>query len=316
MIASKPLLTNKFELRFFGALGAILLLLVFFSIIADNKVERGNESIPSKIVRNHFENLDIKAKAVYVLDVRTGKVLYQKNSDTRMPLASLTKVMRALVATDLAPEISTVIVSNDAIKIEGNSGLRANEKWNLKELLDFSLTSSSNDGMTAVAFALGALHKTNSTNIDAENDFVNLMNMKADALNMKNTYYLNVTGLDESEVKNGAYGTAYDMVTLFEHILKNKPSLLDATRQSTLNLVSLDNIVHKIQNTDQVVANIPGIKASKTGFTDIAGGNLVIAFDPELGRPIIIAVLGSTQEDRFSDIEKLVEASLQTISEL
>ncbi|MFZ2048923.1 MAG: hypothetical protein WAV25_01325 [Minisyncoccia bacterium] len=313
---NEPRLTNKFELRLFGVLGAILVVLLTFSFIVSNKVERGDESVPSKIVKNYFENLDIKAKAVYVLDVRTGKVLFEKNSNARMPLASLTKVMTALVATDIAPEFSTIVIDGKALTAEGDSGLRANERWSLNRLLDFSLTSSSNDGATAVAFALGALNKTGSTNGEAENDFVNLMNIRADKLGMKNTYYLNETGLDESEIKNGAYGTAHDMATLFEYILKNKPDLLDATQQSFLSINSLDNITHKVKNTDQIVVNIPGIKASKTGFTDIAGGNLVVAFDPELGRPIVISVLGSTREDRFIDVERLVKASLQTISEL
>jgi len=316
MTIQERLLTNKFELRLFGTLGVILLLLISISIIANSRVHRGDESVPSKIVRNYFDNLDIKAKAIYVLDIRTGKVLYQRNANTRMPLASLTKVMTAIVATDVAPEFSTIVINKNALEVEGNSDLRANERWSLKKLLDFSLTSSSNDGMTAVAFALGALHKTDSKNIDALNDFVSLMNSKADALNMKNTYFLNVTGLDESNTQNGAYGTARDMTTLIEYILRNKPDLLEATQENTLNITSLDNITHRVKNTDQIVTNIPGIKASKTGFTDIAGGNLVVAFDPELGRPIIITVLGSTQEERFTDIEKLVKASLQTISEL
>ena len=313
MTIHKPILTNRFELRLFGTLGIILIVLLAFSFIAGNMVKRGDESVPSMVVTNYFENLDLKAKAIYVYDVRTNKVLFSRNADTRMALASLTKVMTAVVAIDIAPEYSTVTVTQNALNLGGNSGLRVNEKWTLKNLLDFSLTSSSNDGAKAVALALGALNQTNATDTQAENDFINMMNVKADELNMKNTYYVNETGLDESTTKNGAYGTAKDMTTLFKYIIENKPQLLEATQQSTLTISSLDNIVHKVKNTDAIVADIPGIKASKTGFTDIAGGNLVVAFDPELGRPIIITVLGSTQTDRFTDVQKLVNATLQTI---
>ena len=313
MTIHKPILTNKFELRLFGTLGLVLIVLLSFSFIAGKRVQRGDESKPTQVVTNYFDNLDLRAKAIYVLDLRTGKVLFSKNPDVRLPLASLTKVMTAVVAVDIAPEFSTIVVNESALKAEGDSGLKAHERWSLKKLLDFSLTSSSNDGAKAVALALGALNKTNSSEADAENDFVRAMNKKADSLNMKNTYYLNETGLDESNIKNGAYGTASDMATLFSYILKNKPELLEATQESTLVVSSLDNVVHKVKNTDQIVVNIPGIKASKTGFTDIAGGNLVVAFDPELGRPIIISVLGSTQTERFSDVEKLVKATLSTI---
>ena len=313
MTIHKPILTNRFELRLFGTLGIILIVLIAFSFIAGNMVKREDESVPSMVVTNYFENLDLKAKAIYVYDVRTNKVLFSRNADTRMALASLTKVMTAVVAMDIAPEYSTVTVTQNALNLGGNSGLRVNEKWTLKNLLDFSLTSSSNDGAKAVALALGALNQTNATDTQAENDFINMMNVKADELNMKNTYYVNETGLDESTTKNGAYGTAKDMTTLFKYIIENKPQLLEATQQSTLTISSLDNIVHKVKNTDAIVADIPGIKASKTGFTDIAGGNLVVAFDPELGRPIIITVLGSTQTDRFTDVQKLVNATLQTI---
>lgn len=313
MTIHKPILTNRFELRLFGTLGIILIVLIAFSFIAGNMVKRGDESVPSMVVTNYFENLDLKARAIYVYDVRTNKVLFSRNADTRMALASLTKVMTAVVAMDIAPEYSTVTVTQNALNLGGNSGLRVNEKWTLKNLLDFSLTSSSNDGAKAVALALGALNQTNATDTQAENDFINMMNAKADELNMKNTYYVNETGLDESTTKNGAYGTAKDMTMLFKYIIENKPQLLEATQQSTLTISSLDNIVHKVKNTDAIVADIPGIKASKTGFTDIAGGNLVVAFDPELGRPIIITVLGSTQIDRFTDVQKLVNATLQTI---
>ncbi|MES2214373.1 MAG: hypothetical protein V4465_03250, partial [Patescibacteria group bacterium] len=98
-------------------------------------------------------------------------------------------------------------------------------------------------------------------------------------------------------------------------ILRTHPELLDATRNEIVRTTSLDNQIHTAHNTDTIVANIPGIKASKTGFTDLAGGNLVVAFDPELGRPIIISVLGSTAEERFSDVQRLVDATFKTLSE-
>ncbi len=308
------LLTNSHEVRFFTILGIILVIFLTVSLVLGSQIERGNVSVPTKVVNlNQFDKLKITAKAVYVYDSRTGKVLYAKNENKRMPLASLTKVMTALVALDSASPNTRITITQNSLTPEGDSGLYVGETWSLKKLLDFSLTSSSNDGVHAVALALGALNKTNPTAEEAQNDFVQTMNKKASELGMKNTYYFNETGLDQSENKGGAYGTAEDMAKLFEYILKNHPEILEATTSNKIGVLSLDNYFHQAKNTDEIVDNIPGIKGSKTGFTDIAGGNLVIAFDPELGRPIIISVLGSTQEGRFNDMLKLVNASILTI---
>ena len=311
----KPLLTNKTEVTFFGTLALILIIFLIISFVIGNKVYRGGNSSPSQVVTNPFEKITLEAKSVYVYDVRSQKALYEKNSELRMPLASLTKVMTALVATEIAPNQSVVTITDSAIRADGDSGLVVGERWGLKNLLDFSLTSSSNDGVNAIALALGAIHQINPSDKVAENDFISSMNKKADEIHMKNTYFFNVTGLDESNVKGGAYGSAKDMATLFAYILDKHPTLLEATQHSTVTVKSLDHNTHTAVNTDPIVTSIPGIKGSKTGFTDIAGGNLVIAFDPELGRPIVISVLGSTADGRFMDMEKLVHATLVSLSE-
>jgi len=67
-------------------------------------------------------------------------------------------------------------------------------------------------------------------------------------------------------------------------------------------------------NTNIFVDKIPNLIASKTGFTDLAGGNLVIAFNADINRPIIISVLGSTEEGRFTDVLQLIEATIKQLS--
>lgn len=262
---------------------------------------------------NPFEKVELAAKSAFVYDSRTGRALYSKNENQRLPLASLTKVMSALVATEIVPEYSTVVVRREALESEGDSGLRAGERWTLKELLDFTLTNSSNDGMRAVALALGSMRNSNPTLEEAETDFITLMNAKASELGMRNTYFFNETGLDETDTKGGAYGSARDMATLFEYILIEHPGLLEATKEDVVNAVSADGRTYRAVNTDVIVGEIPGLRASKTGYTDIAGGNLVVAFDPEIGRTIIVSVLGSTREGRFSDTQKLVNAAIEFV---
>ena len=317
---SRPLITNPTELKFFGSLGVFLLILLIISFVANHQVKRGDISSPAKIVHAEpFKDISLTAKSAFVYDVRNDKVLFEKNKDVQLPLASLTKVMTALVATDIAPNSQVITITTEAIRADGDSGLRVGERWSLKKLLDFSLTSSSNDGAKAVALALGALETTNPTPDVSEIDFISSMNKKADELHMIHTYFLNETGLDLStpdgqpSTKAGAFGSAEDMTKLFTYILQHHSELLEATTRSSVQVTSLDNILHTAKNTDTIVGIIPGIKGSKTGYTDLAGGNLVIAFDPELGRPFIISVLGSTAENRFVDVSKLVKATLESI---
>jgi serine-type D-Ala-D-Ala carboxypeptidase (penicillin-binding protein 5/6) len=311
-------LANRFEVKVFSALGAALIILLTLSFILGSRVHRGDISAPSKAVIHPFDGIVLGARSVHVYDIRTGKVLFEKNSHERIPLASLTKVMTAVVALENAPQWSVVTINKSAVETDGDSGLKVGERWSLKDLLDFSLVSSSNDGVQAVAYALGALSKANPEDHVAEGDFVNRMNSKADELGMKNTYYFNVTGLDmrarteDSAGQGGAYGTAEDMSKLFAYILREHPELFEATKKSTIAVTSFDTL-HTARNTDIIVDSIPGILASKTGTTDLAGGNLVIAFDPEVGRPIVISLLGSTEEGRFIDMLTLVEKSIEAL---
>ena len=301
----------------------IALAFIFISSFIFNlKVDRKDVSVPTETASLSFPPVTLGAKAVYVYDIRTKTVLFVKNENTRLPLASLTKVMSALVAEDASPLYGTVTISREALLAEGDSGLIEDEKWSLSNLLDFSLMTSSNDGMRAVALAFGALARADATTDEIIDGFVGEMNNKASALGLKNTYFWNETGLDlptglgqagESEIKGGAYGTAKDMSTLMEYILMHHPELFAATRETTSTLQSMDEHAHVARNTNIIADEIPGLLASKTGFTNTAGGNLVVVFDPELGRPIIISILGSTEKGRFEDVRILIGAVMEYI---
>ncbi|KKW15978.1 MAG: D-alanyl-D-alanine carboxypeptidase [Parcubacteria group bacterium GW2011_GWA2_50_10b] len=308
-------INRNIEFRFFATLLVSVSLLIVTSYVLGSKVERGDASMPTEAALKPFPEVALTAKAAYVYDARTKTVLLALNENTRMPLASLTKLMTALVATELSPAYCTVTVGKDALSAEGDSGLRPGERWSLKDLLDFSLVSSSNDGIRAVALALGALGRSDANSREIIQDFVVKMNQKATELDLKNTYFWNETGLDETELKGGAYGTARDMATLLEHIIAYHPEMLEATKESSINTSSLDGLNHEAKNTNVIADKIPGFIGSKTGFTDTAGGNLIFAFDPELGRPIVISVMGSTEEGRFADAETLINAVLTYLNQ-
>ncbi|MBX4181297.1 serine hydrolase [Candidatus Parcubacteria bacterium] len=312
-------LIQGYEIRFLASLFVVLTLMMIISYVLGARVERGDASKPTQVVASPVFNEDLvnqlQAKSVYVYDVRNQSVLFAKNENTRLPLASLTKLMTALVASERSPSYGTVTITKEALAAEGDSGLLAGEKWSLKNLLDFSLTTSSNDGMRAVALTFGAIHDSTATPDEIIGNFVGLMNEKARELDLKNTYFWNETGLDESEQKGGAYGSAKDVATLLEYILRKEPEMLETTRQSMSDVVSLDGLIHKAKNTNLLAGAIPGLMGSKTGFTNTAGGNLAIAFDPELGRPFIIVVMGSTENGRFEDVGLLTNAVLKQIKE-
>ena len=301
------------EVRLFIILIIALIFLFLVSVIFSSEKKRKDLSVPSGIVLAPFKPVAIKAKAAYVYDLRTRTVLFAKEEDRRLPLASLTKIMAALVAQELNPFYSVIKVDDEALMAEGDSGLLKGEKWSLENILDFSLVASSNDGMRAVALSLGALSKAGATSDEIINDFVKEMNRKASELGLKNTYFWNETGLDRSDVKGGAYGSAKDVNSLMVYALLKHPDMFRATTESRVTIRSLDNHNHTARNTNNLVNEIPGILASKTGLTETAGGNLTFAFDPELGRPIIVSILGSTEFGRFEDARILVGAVMAYI---
>ncbi|MEK7135307.1 MAG: hypothetical protein AAB780_01230 [Patescibacteria group bacterium] len=301
--------SRESEIRFFLMLFIALALLLVTSYVLGTRVERGDVSTPTRTA-SIFPVVALRAKSAYVYDARTQTVLFAKDENERLSLASLTKLMAAVVATDISPEYAQVIVSQEAIRADGDSGLLPDERWTLQDLLDFSLMSSSNDGIRAVALSLGALSRFDANESEIIDDFVKAMNNKALELDLKNTYFWNETGLDESEVKGGGYGSARDVAMLLEYILGAEPHLLEATRQAETTITSIDNNKHVAKNTNRLASDTPGLIGSKTGYTDTAGGNLAFVFDPELGRPIIVTILGSTASGRFEDAKKLIDATL------
>jgi D-alanyl-D-alanine carboxypeptidase (penicillin-binding protein 5/6) len=217
--------------------------------------------------------------------------------------------MSGLVVMDVLPDNTIVTINRDDIAMEGDSGLAIGEKWKLKDLLDFSLIESSNDGMHAISSALNSYETINNA------DTIQMMNEKAVSLGMKDTVFVNETGLDIDKAMSGAYSSAYDVSMLLKNILKDNPSLISSTNKQSEVFVSESNIKHIAENTNTSLNQISGLIASKTGFTDLAGGNLAIVFDAGLMHPVAIVVLGSTSDGRFTDVVKLANLALEKLSE-
>ncbi len=269
------------------------------------------ENIDNTEYANAFDGTEITAEAAYVWDVQAQRVLFNKNADAELPLASVTKLMTALVAYELLDETSDVNISGDAIREDGDSGFREGETFSLRDLTDLTLIASSNDGAKALSAQAGA---TLTDGNDPSKTFIDAMNIRADELGLTKTRFLNATGLDLSASQAGAYGSARDMAFLMEYIITHYPDVTALTKNDLTTVRNEEGEYHIAKNTNEIVDDIDGLIASKTGYTELAGGNLVIAFETGLNHPVIISVLGSTRNERFADVEELVRRTRTHVS--
>ncbi len=258
---------------------------------------------------NLFHVISTKAKAIIVYDVNNDKVLFGYNEDKQLPLASITKLMTSLIATEFLDGSKNIAISPHAIETEGDSGLFANETWNISDLISFTMLTSSNDGADAIAAAVGSLWQSTSEVPEYIKvySFVKKMNLRAKEIGLNNTKYSNATGLDD--YATGGLGSAKDVSKLLTYIWKNEPSAISKTVEYEYKFVSGDGFEHVAENTNKFVNNIPGLLGSKTGYTDSAGGNLAIIYDAGMNHPIVVVVLGSTVDGRFEDVQALVDAT-------
>ncbi len=301
---------------------ALILLVVVFCFyligygsyyISNNAGDMARKSAVDQ--NNPFLNIALQAKAAYVYDTRSGKVLFALNENNVLPLASLTKLMTAVIASELLPAGTVVTIGKMDIEEEGDSGLFMNERWKLSDIVGFTLMTSSNDGASALATAAGSLGQNAygmPTN-ESKQKFIDAMNKKAEEFGLRGTHFFNESGLDVNKEISGGYGTARDVALLMTHVVKIAHKNIEPTTLARATITSLDNIHHQATNTNEEINAIPGIIASKTGYTDLAGGNLAIAFDAGLSHPVVVVVLGSTREGRFKDAEALTWAALQSI---
>src|SRR3989344_415470 len=273
----------------------------------------GVESVEKE---NPYKKISLSAKSAYVWDVSEHEKLFELNGGLRLPLASVTKIMTAHVATESLPIGTEIIITPMDILADGDTGLAVGEQWTLEKLLQFTLVASSNDGASALARTAGARLPGGTTTDPILNKklFVEQMNDRVRLIGLTGTFFRNESGLDVSPSESGAHGTARDMAMLFDYVFRKHPGIFTGTPYAKLDIRSESGILHHVNNTNQDVSGIAGIIGSKTGYTDLAGGNLVIVVDIGVDHPIVIAVLGSTQEKRFSDVKQLIAATTEFIT--
>ncbi len=234
----------------------------------------------------------IDARAAVLFDTRSGRFLYQKDIYKPVPIASLTKLMTAVVVLENVDLNRDIQVPVEDLNVDGNGAdLVKGEKIRGNDLLKLMLIESSNDA----ALVFGTEAQKQGV------DLVKKMNNKALELGMNSTRFTNPAGLDDN-----ALSTAADLVKLVEYISKYHKPVWDILKTKSLDIASSDGaVIHHVVNTDQLLGKIPDIIGGKTGFTPVALGMMMLVINVDNGVSNLIGViLGSS--DRFSEISKLM----------
>ncbi len=257
---------------------------------------RGAAKEPEKIEGNRSLGIETTARAAVVLDKETGTVLFEKKIENELPIASITKLMTALVFLDTNPnwEKKIKLLKEDE-KEGGIFYARAGEELTIKDLFNMMLVGSVNNAALALARSTGL----------SQEEFVAKMNQKAQALGLKNTFFVDPAGLEPANVS-----TALEVAKLLSLAL-DKDEIREATVKRKY-VFSPQNIEKKyyVKNTNELLwsfLNEPPYKiiGGKTGYLEEAKYNLAIEVQNN-GHRIIVVVLGSnTIEDRFQEAKGL-----------
>jgi D-alanyl-D-alanine carboxypeptidase len=233
----------------------------------------------------------LTAKSALAIDLDSGSILYSKKLNERLPIASVTKLMTALVVLDQVDLKSILTVpENDQTVVGTSIGLIAGEQISVENLLKAMLIPSSNDAALLLAtFTAGS-----------EERFAQLMNNKATQLGLTNTHFTNPVGWDIDD----NFSDALDLVKVSKEFLKH-PELAQIVSTKQTTITSTDGkVIHTLTTTNKLLLDNPEVIGLKTGFTAKALGNLITLVNHD-GHKILTIVLGS--DNREDDSQKLLD---------
>lgn len=241
---------------------------------------------------------EISAKSALIYDLTDRKTIFAKNPDVKLPIASLTKVMTAIIALENKKEDNRYLVSKDNLVGENSMGLSEGEELTLEELLYGLVLSSANDAAETLA-----------SNFPSGRDaFIKAMNDKAKALGLKDTNFTNPSGL---EGDGDQYSTVSDLLVITNYAISNFP--IFAKVAATIEYIVPYTETHKafyLSNETNLLTTYPGVKGVKDGYTPEAGLCLITYLEYE-GHRIIGIILGSN--DRRDEMKELLDYSLKSL---
>lgn len=237
--------------------------------------------------------LDVSAESAILYDCFTDTVIFEKNSNSRRPIASTTKIMTGLLSSMIYDVDQEIVIKSEWCGIEGSSMyLTAGEKLKISDLIYGLLLVSGNDAATALC----SLYKNGAES------FIDLMNEKAYELGLENTHFDNPTGLDSDR----HYSSAYDLALLTRYALKNEYFAgICSTKQRTIGN-------RFMANHNKLLFMIKGAIGVKTGYTDDAGRCLVSAVNRN-GRTLIAVTLNAP--DDWEDHKLLYDHGFKDIEQ-
>jgi len=242
-------------------------------------------------LKNGASNYDAQAKSAIIFDVGSAKILYQKNSQQAVPMASLTKLMTALVIMQNHSPDETVIVPDNLPPLSSDDqklNISPGEKFKLSELMQALLIYSANDVANALAI-------WDSGSI---NNFTGKMNSYTNQWGLEESKFTNPSGLDET----GHVSSASDLLKLSTILLHNQ-RFRKTINTSATTIYNLANKPYRITTTNQDLT-LPYVYGIKTGFTTNAGQSLILLAQQN-GHEIITVILDSP--DRFAESKNMVE---------
>lgn len=235
---------------------------------------------------------EISSRTAIVMDTKSNKILYGKDENRRVAMASTTKIMTATVVIENVNLKEEVTISAKAAGIGGSRlGLKKDDKISVKDLLYGLMLRSGNDAAIALAEYVGG----------SVEGFAEKMNAKAKELGLQNTHFVTPHGLDDPE----HYTTAYELAIMANYAMKNEVfAKIVGTKNYT---VTINGYSKSLNNTNELLGYLQGVKGVKTGFTNNAGRCLVTCTERN-GFEIITVVLGAdTKKIRTQDSIKLIE---------
>ncbi len=265
------------------------------------EIETSEVSEKLKPLRNwNIGELTIRSKAAAVVALENNnKILFSHNYRDRLPIASITKLMTALISMERYDLSDQVTVSRLASLQPGSSGnLKWGEIFSVESLLKMMLVESANDAAYVLAEKTG------------KREFVDLMNLKAKQIGIENSYFGNPTGLDPyfstSTPSTINYSTVEDISILTKYIIENQPHILEILSIDEIDIYTeRGDFHHTAKNTNNLLGKIENVISGKTGSTARAGGCLVLILENNENGYLVGIILGS--QDRFEEAKKIIE---------
>ena len=242
----------------------------------------------------------INSRAAITMDASTGEILFSKNPNRRLPPASTTKLMTAIVVMENANLSDVVTMSKNASHAApSKAGFKAGDRISIEGLLYAALLESANDAAVALAEAVAG----------SEKRFVSLMNRKALAIGSSNTKFINANGLPGP----GQYTTALDLSKILNYAMKfSKLREIIGTPETQISTES--GKIFYLRSTDKLLWSDEKVIGGKTGYTFKAGHCFVCAAQSD-SKTILVAVLGSpSRKNLWADTEKLISRHLRGTS--